>query len=101
MEHSSGSGRDPHGELLYQGRGAESYDTAAQMAVDGKSSYHGEAIGTDMEGFAQWGLYTQMIWPTTEKLGLGRATTADGKTCIVLWYHPIGNLGMLDPSRCC
>lgn len=38
------------------------------------------------------GHYTQMIWKTTQKVGMGMATTKDGATIIVANYLPAGNI---------
>ena len=54
-----------------------------------KSNYHGEKIG---EGdFGSYGHYTQVIWPSTEKVGVAMARADDGGWFVVGRYSPPGN----------
>lgn len=41
---------------------------------------------------AKTGHYTQMVWNTTQKMGMGMATCSDGATIIVASYNPPGNV---------
>ena len=38
------------------------------------------------------GHFTQMVWKSSQKVGIGTATTKDGKMIIVANYKPPGNI---------
>ncbi|KAI0999109.1 hypothetical protein K3495_g9088 [Podosphaera aphanis] len=88
LQHSSGTGQ---GENLLRSIGGPepSFADAANAWVSEKSKYRGERIPDgDFEGY---GHYTQIIWPSTREVGMGRTTSAQGWTYVVARYSPTGN----------
>ncbi|XTI82406.1 carbohydrate-binding module family 50 protein [Cenococcum geophilum] len=61
---------------------------ATQMWLDEEKNYHGEPIGQG--NFGSYGHWTQCIWPTTTKVGLGMAK-GNGACVVVGRYAPPGN----------
>ncbi|KAL8736630.1 MAG: hypothetical protein Q9181_002307 [Wetmoreana brouardii] len=94
LQHTTSDQRPNQGENLYWSKPNGSLANASKGWVDEKKNYHGEKIG---EGdFASWGHYTQCIWPTTTKVGVGMAKAADGGVYVVGRYSPPGNWGGKD-----
>ncbi|KAK5455986.1 hypothetical protein LTS15_005305 [Exophiala xenobiotica] len=63
---------------------------ATQGWLDEAQYYHGQPIDGD---FAQYGHYTQIIWPTTTLVGIAAANTANGDRRIyVAQYSAEGNV---------
>ncbi|KAK7420699.1 hypothetical protein QQZ08_010280 [Neonectria magnoliae] len=86
LTHSEGSGQ---GENLYMQSGSDSpFANAAKMWIDEKSSYNGQAIGDG--DFSSYGHYTQIVWSTSTKVGMGVAS-GNGGTYVVARYSPAGN----------
>ncbi|KUI72406.1 Pathogenesis-related protein 1C [Cytospora mali] len=89
LTHSSGTGE---GENLYWQSDSETpYTNAATAWVDEKSSYDGEAI-TGTGNFEDYGHYTQIIWESTTKVGMGIASDGAGGYYVVARYTPEGNV---------
>ncbi|MFT7816267.1 hypothetical protein cypCar-00029755 [Arapaima gigas] len=42
--------------------------------------------------YDQSGHFTAMVWRSTKKLGVGKATASDGSTFVVARYFPAGNI---------
>lgn len=38
------------------------------------------------------GHFTAMVWKSTQKLGVGKATASDGSSFVVARYFPAGNI---------
>ncbi|CAO1601034.1 hypothetical protein XANCAGTX0491_004702 [Xanthoria calcicola] len=89
LQHSSGDQRPGQGENLAWSKPQGSVEAGSQMWVNEKKNYHGEKIG---EGdFGAYGHFTQMIWPSTTRLGIGMARDDDGGVFVVGRYSPPGN----------
>ncbi|ROV98473.1 hypothetical protein VPNG_08511 [Cytospora leucostoma] len=89
LTHASGTGE---GENLYwQSNSDTPYTNAANAWVDEKSEYNGEAI-TGTGNFEEYGHYTQIIWESTTKVGLGVASDGAGGYYVVARYSPEGNV---------
>ncbi|KAL8852000.1 MAG: hypothetical protein Q9221_003105 [Calogaya cf. arnoldii] len=89
LQHSSGDQRPGQGENLAWSKPKGSLEGGSTMWLNEKKNYHGEKIG---EGnFASYGHYTQCIWPTTKRLGVGMAKDDDGGVFVVGRYAPTGN----------
>ncbi|KAI0839525.1 glycoside hydrolase family 128 protein [Hypoxylon sp. FL0890] len=90
LEHSSGDQRPNQGENLAW---ASSTNTplamSAQMWLDEEKNYHGEPIGQG--NFGSYGHYTQCMWKSTTKVGMGSAKDAKGGVYTVGRYSPPGN----------
>jgi pathogenesis-related protein 1 len=87
LEHTE---NNKYGENLFGGRGA------AFTALEAAQKWYAEienykyGVITDAN-WDQAGHYTQMIWNTTTKVGMGRATCSGGLVVIVAEYDPAGN----------
>ncbi|KAK9772565.1 putative CAP domain-containing protein [Seiridium cardinale] len=78
------------GENLYMGSGDSTpFVNAANMWIDEKSSYNGEALTTT--NYLTFGHYTQIVWSSTTNVGMGLATGSDGAVYVVARYSPPGN----------
>ncbi|KAL8922473.1 MAG: hypothetical protein Q9208_005195 [Pyrenodesmia sp. 3 TL-2023] len=89
LQHSGGDSRPGQGENLYWSKPNGSMADASQGWVNEVKNYHGEKIG---EGnFGSYGHYTQVIWPSTTKVGVGMAKARDGGWFVVARYSPPGN----------
>ncbi|KAI1137498.1 glycoside hydrolase family 128 protein [Hypoxylon sp. FL0543] len=90
LEHSSGDQRPNQGENLAW---ASSTNTplamSAQMWLNEEKNYHGEPIGQG--NFGSYGHYTQCMWKSTTKVGMGSAKDAKGGVYTVGRYSPPGN----------
>ncbi|CAG9947581.1 unnamed protein product [Clonostachys rosea f. rosea IK726] len=87
LEHSSVSDQ---GECLFQTyTGSTPYTDAVKAFVSEKSSYNGEAI--DSSNYLTFGHYTQVIWKSTTKVGMAKASGSDGSVYVVARYSPPGN----------
>jgi hypothetical protein len=90
MQHSTADQRPGEGENLYAKSVKGSFlQEAAQDWVNEKANYQGQTIGTGDLG--SYGHYTQVVWPTTTKFGMGQATGSNGWTYVVARYSPQGN----------
>ncbi|OCL03698.1 carbohydrate-binding module family 50 protein [Glonium stellatum] len=84
------SGAPGVGENLAKSWPADSGSLAkgTQMWLDEEKNYHGEPIGQgDFSGYGHW---TQCIWPTTTRVGVGLAR-GNGACVVVGRYAPPGN----------
>ncbi|KAL8839529.1 MAG: hypothetical protein Q9176_004390 [Flavoplaca citrina] len=89
LQHSSNDSRPGQGENLAWSKPKGSLEGGSQMWMNEKKNYHGEKIG---EGnFGSYGHYTQAIWPSTKRLGVGMARDDDGGVFVVARYSPPGN----------
>lgn len=82
---------NPFGENLFGGSGA------AWTAKDASEAWYSEikdyqyAVLNDNNWYAT-GHYTQMVWNTTTRLGMGVARCANGAMVIAAEYDPPGNI---------
>ncbi|KAI0200932.1 CAP domain-containing protein [Astrocystis sublimbata] len=91
LEHSSGDQRPNQGENLAWASGSSTpLIMAANMWLAEEKNYHGEPIGQG--NFGSYGHYTQCMWRSTTKLGMGWAKDAKGGVYIVGRYSPPGNV---------
>ncbi len=82
---------NPHGENLFGGSGAP------YTALDASQDWYGEIKQykygvVTYENFAATGHYTQMVWNTSSKVGMGQATCSGGGIVIAAEYDPHGNI---------
>jgi pathogenesis-related protein 1 len=82
---------DPHGENLFGGSGAP------YTALDASQDWYGEIKQykygpVTYQNFSATGHYTQMVWNTTTKVGIGQATCPGGGIVIAAEYDPHGNV---------
>ncbi|KAL8924400.1 MAG: hypothetical protein Q9172_002702 [Xanthocarpia lactea] len=97
LQHSSGDQRPNQGENLYWSKPNGSLEAASKGWMDEKKNYHGQKIG---EGdFGSYGHYTQAIWPSTTKIGVGMARDSDGGRFVVARYSPPGNWSGKDAYK--
>ncbi|KAI0154443.1 glycoside hydrolase family 128 protein [Xylariaceae sp. FL1272] len=91
LEHSSGDQRPNQGENLAWASASNGtpLQMAANMWMGEAKNYHGEPIGQG--DFGSYGHYTQCMWKSTTKLGMGWAKDAKGGVYIVGRYSPPGN----------
>jgi pathogenesis-related protein 1 len=79
-----------YGENLFGGRGRQFTAQDASQAWYGEiKDYHGATLTA--ANFGPTGHYTQMVWSTTTKVGVGEATCPGGAIVIVAEYDPAGN----------
>ncbi|KAI1452488.1 glycoside hydrolase family 128 protein [Annulohypoxylon moriforme] len=91
LEHSSGDQRPNQGEnLAWASSSNTPLAMAANMWIDEEKNYHGEPIGQG--NFGSYGHYTQCMWKSTTKLGMGSAKDAKGGVYTVGRYSPPGNI---------
>ena len=83
----------PEGENLYMGtRGAFSYTGMAQLWIDERRYFRAGRF-PDVVTTGHWskvGHYTQIIWPTTQRVGCAMASNASDDY-LVCRYFPAGN----------
>lgn len=91
FEHRSGEWKTKkYGENIFWGSGK------GYTALDASKSWYSE-IGQyvhapiSFENVYSVGHYTQMVWYNTSRVGIGKATCANGSTLIVANYDPPGN----------
>ncbi|KAH6643332.1 CAP domain-containing protein [Truncatella angustata] len=90
MEHSSGDQRPNQGEnLAWASASGTPLIMSANMWLNEEKNYHGEPIGQG--NFGSYGHYTQCMWKSTTKVGMGSAKDAKGGVYIVGRYSPTGN----------
>ena len=94
FEHDEQDGAEtPEGENLYMGtRGAFSYAAMAQLWVDERRDFRSGRF-PDVVKSGHWskvGHYTQIIWPTTQRVGCAMASNARDDF-LVCRYLPAGN----------
>jgi len=86
----SGEWKQIHGENIFWGS-ASSYN-----AIDASKSWYSEIKDYKHGPLTEnnWsvaGHYTQMVWRTTAKVGIGQAVCKNGEILIVANYDPAGN----------
>ncbi len=94
FDHADQDGADdPEGENLYMGtRGAFSYAAMAQLWIDERRDFRSGRF-PDVVKSGHWskvGHYTQIIWPTTQRVGCAMASNARDDY-LVCRYFPSGN----------
>ncbi|KAI1652484.1 glycoside hydrolase family 128 protein [Daldinia decipiens] len=90
LQHSSGDQRPNQGEnLAWASSSSTPLAMSANMWIAEEKNYHGEPIGQG--DFGSYGHYTQCMWKSTTKLGMGSAKDAKGGVYIVGRYSPPGN----------
>ncbi|KAK9420530.1 putative Glycoside hydrolase family 128 protein [Seiridium unicorne] len=91
LEHSSGDQRPNQGEnLAWASASSTPLLMSANMWLGEEKNYHGEPIGQG--DFGSYGHYTQCMWKSTTKLGMGSAKDSKGGVYIVGRYSPPGNI---------
>ena len=92
LEHrpSTGKWARIYGENIYFGT------TKSLTALDASKAWYGEIKDYNnekltMSNFAKVAHYTQMVWRSTTKVGIGQASCPSGATIIVANYSPMGN----------
>ncbi|KAI1758130.1 glycoside hydrolase family 128 protein [Xylaria castorea] len=91
LQHSSGDQRPNQGENLAMASASSTpLIMSANMWLAEEKNYHGEPIGQG--DFGSYGHYTQCMWKSTTKLGMGSAKDAKGGVYIVGRYSPPGNV---------
>ena len=101
LQHSSRNVRPGQGENLWIGtRGAFGVDTMARdWASERRFFRSGRFPATSRSGnWADAGHYTQMVWPTTQRLGCGLARSARWDV-LVCRYWPAGNIDGVTIGR--
>ena len=92
LEHRPSSGKWAliYGENIYFGTGQGLTASDASKAWYGEiKDFKNEKLA--MSNFAKVAHYTQMVWHTTTKVGIGSAVCSSGATIIVANYSPMGN----------
>lgn len=79
-----------YGENLFAGSAGYTVLDASQAWYDEIQKYTYAPVTED--NWAVAGHYTQMVWSTTTKLGMGIATCANGNIIIIANYDPPGNV---------
>ncbi|KLU89783.1 hypothetical protein MAPG_08752 [Magnaporthiopsis poae ATCC 64411] len=96
--HSTGGQRGDQGENLYwQSHDKTPCANAAASWASEISLYNGQPIGQG--DFSAYGHYTQMIWKSSTKVGLGIANDGKGGVYVVARYNPAGNYIGQTPTR--
>ncbi|ESZ97260.1 SCP-like extracellular protein [Sclerotinia borealis F-4128] len=95
LQHDSHDARNCNqGENIYwEARNvseAEMYHSAISYWTSENSLYQGQPISR--EDLRRWGHYTQIIWPSTTRVGMASAKTKSGATYIVARYMERGNI---------
>ncbi|KAG7470002.1 hypothetical protein MATL_G00135000 [Megalops atlanticus] len=88
LKHSAESSRGSCGENLAWA----SYDQPGKDVAD---RWYNEVKNYNFNrpGFSTGtGHFTAMVWKSTKKLGVGKATATDGSTFVVARYFPAGNI---------
>ncbi|XP_028909733.1 Golgi-associated plant pathogenesis-related protein 1 isoform X1 [Ornithorhynchus anatinus] len=88
LKHSPESSRGQYGENLawasYDQPGKEVADRWYNEIKDYNFQHPGFTSGT--------GHFTAMVWKSTTKMGVGKASTSDGSSFVVARYLPAGNV---------
>ena len=92
LEHRPANGKwaQQYGENIYFGtaKGLNTLDASKAWYSEIKD-FNGEKLTT--KNFAKVAHYTQMVWKTTSKIGIAKASCPSGATIIVANYSPLGN----------
>jgi len=92
LGHSSNTYKgEPLGENCFRKSTSDGRDVSASKAVD---SWYSEVKNYNFRSNSgsKTGHFTQVVWKDSREVGVGRATTRDGKTCIVVAnFYPAGN----------
>ncbi|KAL9074665.1 MAG: hypothetical protein Q9157_004294 [Trypethelium eluteriae] len=85
------SGITTEGENLFMGYTSTPLaDAANDWITSEKSKYSGQAITES--NYMNFGHYTQIVWSSTTKVGMGSASGSDGSVYVVARYTPPGNM---------
>ncbi|KAL9087674.1 MAG: hypothetical protein Q9165_006598 [Trypethelium subeluteriae] len=85
------SGITTEGENLFMGYTSTPLaDAASDWITSEKSKYDGQVITES--NYMNFGHYTQIVWSTTTKVGMGSASGSDGSVYVVARYTPPGNM---------
>ncbi|MGC4103573.1 CAP family protein [Ferruginibacter sp.] len=94
LEHRDVSGENGkiYGENLFWGSSAAAYPPvqASYNWYDEKKMYKYRKLNGS--NWHKTGHYTQMIWKTTQEMGVGVAVSASGAVIVVANYYPAGNV---------
>jgi hypothetical protein len=87
----TGTWAQRYGENLFYG------SVNSHTALTASRAWHAEVAfyryqKLNLSNFAKTGHYTQMIWKSTERVGMGQATCPSGALIIVANYDPPGNV---------
>ncbi|XP_043921035.1 Golgi-associated plant pathogenesis-related protein 1 [Protopterus annectens] len=88
LKHSTESSKGQYGENLAWA----SYDQPAKDVVD---RWYSEikVYNFNCPGFSSsTGHFTAVIWKSSKKMGVGKATSSDGSSFVVARYTPAGNI---------
>ncbi|EOO01114.1 putative scp-like extracellular protein [Phaeoacremonium minimum UCRPA7] len=85
LQHSGVGGEN----LFYESAGTKPYTDAAVAWMKEAPYYHHEAI--PQGAFSSYGHYTQCMWNTTTKVGMGAYKDSNGAWWVVARYSPPGN----------
>lgn len=89
---NSGKYKQLYGENIFYGLGKEYKLIDACENWYEEIKYFKKSTKLSQSNWSKAGHYTQMVWKTTLKVGLGIAKSKNGKTYIVANYSPAGNL---------
>lgn len=81
--------RSGYGENVFQG--VESNTTASSVCQAFYSEIKDYRFGVGPRGGAVTGHFTQLVWKSSQKLGVGRAKSRSGNVFVVCNYDPPGN----------
>jgi len=92
LEHRPATGKwaQLYGENIYFGtaKGLNTLDASKAWYSEIKDFTDGKLTP---KNFVKVAHYTQMVWKTTSKIGIGKAGCSSGATIIVANYSPLGN----------
>ncbi|MEU9608432.1 CAP family protein [Streptomyces sp. NPDC048057] len=92
LQHRS---NDKYGENASYAWSSTGATPSAADVVDGwygqVTEYASYGREPDMNTFSRWGQFTQVVWKKSAKMGVGKATAANGGTYVVVNYDPPGN----------
>ncbi|WP_416969452.1 CAP family protein [Streptomyces sp. 4F14] len=93
LEHRS---PNKYGENLHYTWRSDGASPAPGDVVDGwynqVHAYTAYGREPDMTAFKNWGLFTQLVWKSATRIGVGTAKTTNGKTYVVVNFAPQGNV---------
>ncbi|HRH61339.1 MAG TPA: CAP domain-containing protein [Chitinophagaceae bacterium] len=91
FEHRQNS---PYGENIFMGGGSWTVMDATNAWYDEIKKFD---INNPEANFSETGHYTQIVWRTTTKLGMGVGVCSNGNYIIVANYDPPGNMSGEKP----
>ncbi|HRI20875.1 MAG TPA: CAP family protein [Panacibacter sp.] len=92
FEHRPGEGEwaSGYGENIFMGSGSFTVNDASESWYSEIKDYVYGALTA--ENFSGTGHYTQMVWHSTTKVGMGVSVCSNGNYIIVANYDPAGNM---------